>query len=148
MNYYRPKVYTASKLAHAEMWRSLRADPLWDHVEWTARWPDMAHLESSPAAAAALEDTDFTHFWTIDVQDVTRSDFVLLYGEERPDYPLRGAIFEAGVAVASLKTVLAIGLDQRHTWRCHPLVCCLDTLEEARKLLLRYCTIPPARIIP
>lgn len=188
MSFYRPKVYTASKLRHANMWRSIAEEPAWDHVEWTARWPHMAHLESGGLThqqqirldelnaainkakiwGAALSvmneerkalkaiqkhfeaptDFDFQHFWTIDVTDVRRSDFVLLYGEETLEAPLRGAIFEAGVAVANGKTVLAVALDPRHTWRNHPLVVNFDTLEEARKLLLRYCTIPPARIIP
>lgn len=186
MSFYRPKVYTASKLRHAALWQSLFDAPGWDHVEWTARWPRMAHLESGGLSSADLErlkdleaaneaatswgaavaardeeirtikrkaavplsDFDFQHFWTIDVTDVRRSDFVLLFGDETLEAPLRGAIFEAGVAVAHGKTVLAVQLDPRHTWSNHPLVCRLDTLEAARKLLLRYCTVPPARILP
>lgn len=134
MPFYRPKVYTASKLSAAGLWRSLRNNPTWAHVEWTARWPEMTHLEQD----ATIQD--FSHFWRIDVTDVQRSDFVLLLGIETLDAPLRGAIFEAGVAVALGKTVITVMLNDRHTWKHHPLVCCLDTLEEARQLLLRYHT--------
>ena len=145
MTLYRPKVYTASKLSHAEMWKALHDDSAWNHVTWTARWPFMAHLESGSEYPPSY--FDFQHFWNIDITDVTRSDFVLLWGEETSETPLRGALVEAGAAIASGKTVLAINLSLRHTWSHHRLVARLDTLEEARQLLLRYYSSPIERVI-
>lgn len=150
--YYLPKVYTASKISHAGLWKSLadqtkRESFAWSHVEFTARWPYMAHLEASPVER--LTPAQFSHCWTMDLQDVARSDFVLLYAGELErklsDMPygedsdvLRGALVEAGAALALGKRVVSVGLDESHTWSHHPLSLRLDTLERARLFFLQY----------
>lgn len=156
--YYRPKVYTASKISHAGLWKSLVYQTkrersgkenrfTWSHVEFTARWPYMAHLEASSVERPT--PSQFSHCWTMDLQDVARSDFVLLYAgelERKPsDWPygtdsdtLRGALVESGAALALGKRVVSVGLGDAHTWSHHPLSTRLSTLEQARIFFLQY----------
>lgn len=128
---YKPKVYTASKIPRHTLWKELKASPSWDHVDWTARWVHMVDEERETTPAL------FAHFWTIDMQDVRRSDFVLLYAAEDAQ-ELRGGLVEAGMGLAFGKTVLAIDLPLTHSWSHHPLVVRLSSLDLAREFLLRY----------
>lgn len=105
--HYRPKVYGASKLKHAPLWQGLRMT--WQDIEWTARWPDLV---------GGVEDNDnfAREFWRHDVQDVMRSDCVLLYSQ--PDDRLRGALVEAGVGIALGKHVIVVGENPDYgTWQ-------------------------------
>jgi len=135
---YRPKVYVASKIYFHTQWKRMRESPDWSHVEFTSRWLDMAHLED-PSAPQPLP-ADFGHFWTIDIQDVRRSDFVLLFGS---DEGLKGALVECGAALGLGKTVIVIDLPEVHSWSFHPLVVRLGTLEAARKFLRHYANLGP-----
>lgn len=128
---YRPRVYTASKLFHSSLWIDLYDDPAWSFIEWTARWPRLVDLERTATPA------DFGHFWAMDIQDVQRSDFVLLLGGIHED-ALRGALVEAGAAIALGKIVVAVHLSPHHSWSFHPLVVRLDSLDEALKFFQRY----------
>lgn len=154
---YLPKVYTASKIHHAALWLKL-ADPSWipdlgqgnwHHVEFTARWPRMAHLEEGRDVTPTAGD--FRHFWNIDKTDVMRSDFVLLYagdvtnGRMRNGWnfgqdsdSLRGGLVEAGIAIGANKTVVTVGLAVGHSWAHSACVIKLPTLEEARNFFFRY----------
>jgi len=98
----------------------------------------MAHLED-PSAPAPLP-ADFGHFWTIDIQDVRRSDFVLLWGM---DEGLKGALVECGAALGLGKMVVAIGLPESHTWSFHPLVVRVASLESARRFFKHYANLGP-----
>lgn len=147
---YRPKVYTASKIWRAALWNRLARNTYpwgdglgdWSHVEFTARWPRMAHLEVGSEAKPTHED--FARFWTIDVHDVQRSDFVLLFAHDRTisdsddSYDLRGGLVECGVGIGAGKRIITIGLSETHSWSYHPLVIRVASLEEARRLLLTY----------
>lgn len=105
------KVYTASKLYHAEMWRTLHIDG----VEFTARWPRL-HVGTVPDDARYAKI-----FWMHDEEDVRASDVVLVYAE--PKDKLRGALVEAGMAIALGKDVIVVGEhDDFGTWQYHPLV--------------------------
>lgn len=105
------KVYTASKLRHAEMWRTLHMDG----VEFTARWPRL-HVGTVP------DDPRYAKiFWVHDEEDVRASDVVLVYAELKDK--LRGALVEAGMAIALGKDVIVVGEhDDFGTWQYHPLV--------------------------
>lgn len=138
MHTYRPKVYTASKLRHAPLWRRMHTGQHWSHVEWTARWVFMDHLETIKDSPPSIHD--FAHFWTIDIQDVRRSDFVLLFAMGDDEHSLKGAIAECGAAIALGKQVLVCGHIDRthHTWTNHPACVHLPNLEEARCFLQLY----------
>lgn len=144
---YLPKVYTASKIWHAKLWRELASDPEWSHVEFTARWPWMAHLEEDRNIPPTA--TDFRNFWYIDRTDVVRSDFVLLFAgdcvRQLRTFPqgddsdsLRGGLVEAGIALGAGKHVVTVGLGANHSWAHSAEVIKLPTLEEARNFFFRY----------
>jgi nucleoside 2-deoxyribosyltransferase len=117
------KVYTASKLVHAPLWRILVED--WPGVEFVARWPFNEFPDEATFARV---------FWEHDLEDVGRCDVVLVYAAY--DDKLRGALVEAGMALALGKQVIVVG-DHRDygTWRHHPRVHGVADLEQARLLL-------------
>jgi len=106
------RVYTASKLSAAPMWRQLQQD--WGSAAFFhARW--LRHCElgtpDSPEAAPG--------FWLEDEEDVGTSDALLVWGE--PGQALRGALVEAGIAIARGVPVLVIGENESYgTWQYHP----------------------------
>lgn len=121
-------VYTASKLCHASKWLALRS--LWPEVHFTARWPHLVGNVSDEEVNAAL-------FWLRDIADVQKSDVVLLYAEEGEH--LRGALVEAGAALGLGKRVICVGDHPDYgTWRFHPMVTRLPTLEAARADLAKW----------
>jgi nucleoside 2-deoxyribosyltransferase len=125
--HYRPKVYTASKLKHASMWRDLRS--IWSsHVEFTARWPDLEDKLSDDECFAR-------EFWRHDIQDIARADCVLVYAE--PGEHLRGALVEAGAGIALGKHVVLVGEHPDYgTWQYHPMVTKVDSLGWARAAII------------
>lgn len=120
------KVYTASKLNKAEMWKQLIHT--WPEVEFTARWP-VNHVGEIP------DDEAFASiFWVHDYEDVFKADVVLVYGIEGDK--LRGALVEAGMGIAFGKTVIVIGEHPDYgTWKYHPQVYRVKDLESARILI-------------
>ena len=134
---YKPRVYTASKLHHYAKWMLLREDPSWDFIHWTASWPDKL--------AAGLEETStpaqFAQHWVQDVKEVKDSDFLLI----QYDDGLRGALVEAGVALAEGIRIVAIHCPSGDTWTNHPLVTRVYDLEKAKNFLYQYTAmVPPA----
>lgn len=126
---YRPTIYTASKLWHAPRWRALRYSH--PEYEFTARWID--HVPEMEAnATPAL----FAHYWTMDIQDVQRSDFTLVY--RNGDDVLKGGLVEAGAALGAGKIVVAVGLGPEHSWSFHPRVVRFDELKEIFPFFKRY----------
>jgi hypothetical protein len=137
---YKPKVYTASKLSLFTYWRALRKDPDWSFVEWTASWP----MEQDSILEADAPVEGFQAAWEKDIREVKSSDFLLLYGRDQSAH-LRGALVEAGAAIASGIRVIAVGLglSEGHTWAFHRLVICLPTMVEARHYLYKFTTMAP-----
>lgn len=121
----RPKLYTASKIHHAEKWQRLRS--AWKEIEFTSRWIDMAHIEAGYKPPPSL----YRQCWLMDRADVLSSDYLLCYAEEQDH--LRGALVEAGMALASGIPIYTVGdhLDYG-TWRYHPLVRNVPSLDDVR----------------
>lgn len=118
------KVYTASKLHHAEMCRTLQMDG----VEFTARWPRL-HVGTVPDSPKYAKI-----FWIHDEQDVRASDVVLVYAEKSDR--LRGALVEAGMAIALGKDVIVVGEHPDFgTWQYHPQVHKARDMKQAALLL-------------
>lgn len=119
------KIYTASKLHHAEKFKKLRTD--WPEFHFTARWPFFhQQVDDSPEEAKK--------FWIDDLHDVERADVVLCYGEG--DDILRGALVEVGMAFALGKRVIVVGDRKCYgTWRYYSLVSIADNLDHARNIL-------------
>lgn len=130
---YRPKIYTASKIRHAAMWRSARSH--YPQLEFTARWIEVAEgvPDHSESTTFWNEEQQMLH-WIQDVQDVQRSDWVLAYKE--PLDELHGTQFECGAAVGLGKMVVEVGMSSRQSWTAHPLVVSLDSLADAFAFIL------------
>jgi len=138
---YKPKIYTASKLRHYQLWQVLRKDPDWDFAEWTATWPQASNV-ANELAGEPVSEQEYCEAWMGNVNEVLNSDFVLLYKELTDK--LRGALVECGVALGAGIPVCAVGLSLEHTWRHHKQVKCFDTLREARLYLYKYTVaVPP-----
>src|SRR5262245_28749645 len=87
------KIYTASKTKHAEKWRRLR-----QFHTITASWMD--EVDKKRAA-------DFAGLATRCVTEIADADFLLLYCE--PGEHLKGALIEAGIALALQKPIRCVG---------------------------------------
>lgn len=118
------RVYTASKLQHAEMWESICANNS-DFI-FHARW--LKHVttlktEDSPENAR--------NFWLQDIEDVKTADAVLVFGTMDED--LRGALVEAGCAIAMGIPIIVAGSSKSFgTWQYHPgVVFRADSLDQA-----------------
>lgn len=105
------RVYTASKLRHAEMWRALNDSV--SGVFFHARWLKHTKMGAPDEAEHAVE------FWKEDIEDVKTADVVLIYASD--DDVLRGALVEAGAAIAlGIPVVLAGDNESFGTWQYHP----------------------------
>ena len=114
------RVYFASKLHHADRWRLLSATSR--HVHAHARWLHHAMI--------GTKETEGREFWLQDEQDVRDADFVIVYAE--PGEHLRGALVEAGMALAYGVPVIVVGEHEDYgTWQHHPAVVRAATLDEA-----------------
>jgi hypothetical protein len=120
------RVYTASKLATAQLWRDLHEK--WPHVYFHARW--LKHN------AIGTPDREYfaSRFWKEDEIDVRQADALLIYA--LPGEHLRGALVEAGMAIAFKVPVVVVGThDDYGTWQHHPGVHRVADLEAARAWL-------------
>ena len=120
------KVYTASKLAQAPLWKRLIVE--WWEIDFTARWV-VQHVGTTPDHPCFARI-----FWEHDHADVASADVVLLYAEANEH--LRGGLVEAGIAIALDKKVIVVGEHPDYgTWQYHPNVHRVPDLEHARILL-------------
>lgn len=120
------RVYTASKLGQAPRWRKLQQE--WPHVIFHARW--LRHVElgtpDTPDNAA--------RFWVEDEEDARTADALLIYAE--PHEHLRGALVEAGIAIANKVRVIVVGThDDYGTWQYHPNVMRAHDFNDASRIL-------------
>lgn len=127
------RVYTASKLKHAAMWRDLCARTY--HVQFHARWLKHNSIGTPDTPEHAAE------FWLQDEQDVKHADVVMVFASG--DDHLRGALVEAGMAIAYGVPVIVVGTHPDYgTWQHHPGVMRVADLDAAvdamRRLRPRY----------
>jgi nucleoside 2-deoxyribosyltransferase len=105
------RVYTASKLKHAALWRRLCDCNAGIYLH--ARWLKHNKIGTLDSPENASE------FWLQDEQDVKDADAVLVYAEGSDH--LRGALVEAGMALAFGVPVFVVGDHEDYgTWRYHP----------------------------
>ena len=126
------RIYVASKIKHAEMFRVFRRDWAVDGIDIQARWLDHAKEEIDGTTGPE----DFKIEWLVDEEDVINAKAMIIYAE--PNDKLRGALVEAGIGIASGIFVIVVGehLDYG-TWQHHPLVHHAKTLRHAREMILR-----------
>jgi len=105
------RIYTASKLSSAEVWHDIQKT--WPEVFCHARWLKHTQLGTPDTAEYARR------FWIEDEEDVRHADLLVLYG--KPNEHLRGALVEAGIALALKIPVAVIGEHPDYgTWQHHP----------------------------
>jgi hypothetical protein len=92
------RFYTAGKIHHAPKFQNLR-DNLGLPVQ--ARWIDLKNEDD-------IVQNRKGDLWQLCLEDVTRSDFLLLYSEDWEEEQ-RGALVELGMALATGKRVYAVG---------------------------------------
>lgn len=114
----RPRVYVASKVFRADMWRALRID--YPKVEFTSRWIDM-----NP-----LDDTDISKCrdgWIANLEDVARADYLIAYAQEGD--ALNGTLVEIGAMLLKGGKVFLLGNYDWKTWKHHPnVILCNDAI--------------------
>lgn len=121
------RVYTASKLGQASMWNALQKQ--WPGVFFHARWLRHVALGTPDSPQNAVR------FWVEDEEDVAQADAVLIYATSTEH--LRGALVEAGIAIAHRIPVIVLGEhDDYGTWQYHPGVRRAGDVNEAYAMLL------------
>jgi hypothetical protein len=121
------KIYCASKTSHAPMWQRLRSEG----IPLISTWID---------EAGAGQTDDLGELWGRIHREVVTADRVVLYAEML-DFPLKGALIEAGMALAAGVPVgLVLASDVRlevpscrpiGSWINHPGVTRCETLGDA-----------------
>jgi hypothetical protein len=129
-------IYVASRASVPErgaMWRALRADG----------WPIISTWIDEDGEGAT---DDFEELWRRIEQEVTGAARLIFYAEP-DDLPLKGALIEAGMALAAGVPVYAVlpgvRLEPRSmrpvgSWLAHPKVQIVATVEEALHGIVRH----------
>jgi hypothetical protein len=119
--------YIASRVARAATWRRLRDTNGW---KITSSWIDEAGADMS---------ADLGTLWSRIETEIGRSERLILYVETE-DFPLKGALIEVGMAIATRTPVRVVApgvvLDPVSfrplgSWIRHPLVTFYATMDEA-----------------
>lgn len=119
--------YIASRTYRAAAWRRLRDIEGW---KITSSWID---------EAGTGESSNLGSLWSRIMAEIERSERLILYGETE-DFPLKGALIEVGMAIASRVPIRVVTprveLDPVSyrplgSWVCHPLVTRCNTINEA-----------------
>lgn len=120
------RVYTTSKLSRAATWRRLAET--WQCAHFHARWLKYDLIGTPDTAEHAAK------FWLEDQEDVACADVVLVWAEEG-EY-LRGALVEAGMALAAGVPVVVVGEHPDYgTWQHHPNVVRATDIDDAHEIL-------------
>jgi nucleoside 2-deoxyribosyltransferase len=82
---------------------------------------DMLVVSRWPYLLGSVPETSEKGIWINDFADIDHADCVIVYGKEGDQ--LRGALVEAGYAIAKGKRVFVLGEHECFgTWKGHPLV--------------------------
>jgi hypothetical protein len=122
------KVYIASKIIYAPQFKGYREAWAAEGIEICSRWIDKVDLERD-----ATPDI-YQMMWLIDEEDVRACKALILFGDSRDK--LRGALIEAGMAIAQGKQVFTVGKHPDYgSWQHHPLVTPVNSFEHAKLLI-------------
>jgi len=122
------KVYLASKLIFANQFKGYREAWATEDIEICSRWIDHVDLERN--ATSNVHQA----MWLMDEEDIRACRALIIYGASY--HKLRGALIEAGMAIAQGKPVFAVGEHPDYgSWRHHPLVTPADSFEHAKNLI-------------
>jgi hypothetical protein len=132
------KVYPASKSKHAVWWQALRSAG----VPISASWIDWSHNHHDDGSEPSADE--WTKHWERCCREAAEADIVLIYAgaEERQN----GSLLEAGAALGAGKRVFII-TPHNWSWKHHPRVRVLDTLEAAIVAIMAAANTKP-RAVP
>jgi|ERR1700722_1957910 len=120
------RVYTASKISTAQFWRDIHAKH--PSVYFHARWIKHNAIGTPDLPGYAAK------FWQENEEDIRCADALIIYGLD--DEHLRGALVEAGIAIAADIPVYTVGDHKDYgTWQFHPGVTRAINIEQALQLL-------------
>lgn len=121
------RIYFASKLEEASRWRALceTCKDIIAHARWLKH--NKIGTPNGPEYAAK--------FWLEDEADIGTADAIIVFATDGQH--LRGALVEAGMAIAMKKPVYVIGDHPDYgTWRYHPGVVRVKSIDEALRLIV------------
>lgn len=111
MSLDRPRVYLASKLRHAQMWRDWK-DIL--PINVVSTWHDHAKLDETDSEACRIN-------WQANrAQLLWRAEHLIVYAE--PQDVLNGTLVEIGIAASRPISIYLVGDFNWGTWRHLPCV--------------------------
>jgi hypothetical protein len=132
------RVYFAARLHHAPRLRGIAR--LWEDdtshtghpIEITSTWIWQNNIIQ---AEAITTSEGFRRIWENDDMEVRNSHCLVLYAHKRDR--LRGALIEAGIAIAHKRPVILVGDSPDFgTWQHHPLVVREPSFETAKSRIL------------
>jgi hypothetical protein len=130
-------VYVASKASHRKMWRRLR-DELSGEIGLVVNstWIEVDD------GARELSAGEYKTLWLDCMAEVEVADALVLYSE--PGEELKGALVEAGAALAHGLFVVVAGVKLSHSWLQHPNVAYCPDVKDA--LRLAYAAFQPSML--
>ena len=105
VNSFKPKIYCASKIWHAEKWLKLRDEEGYNIISTWINYP--CGTKEKPGGALQLNLTQQQTLWENCVQEVNKCDLLIAYAEEGEEH--RGVLVEIGGALAHRHPVFLIG---------------------------------------
>jgi nucleoside 2-deoxyribosyltransferase len=120
----RPRIYCASKLRHAPVWRQWKTE-LHDTLDIVSTWHDNPNVEVDEADSAKC----YAGWHANRMEILHAADFMLVFGMKKE--PLNGTLIEVGMAIAMNIPTYLVGDYPWGTWRyMNPVVEC-DSLHTA-----------------
>lgn len=116
----RPKVYLASKLYHAPMWRDWKENL--DAIQIVSTWHDDVNIEKNTPQQCAAG-------WRKNEDQILRAEYLLVYAHANDK--LNGALVEIGMAFGAYTRIVLSGAFPWGTWRHAKGVVICDTPHDA-----------------
>lgn len=113
------KIYIASKARHGAKWQQLRAEG----VNISSTWIDEYQVKNTD---------DHKDLWTRCINEARDCDALIIIQVNEWE-TLKGALIEAGAALANNKPVFAVGIIDQ-TFLYHPLVTICQSIDDALDL--------------
>jgi nucleoside 2-deoxyribosyltransferase len=102
---YNPKIYSASKIWHAEKWLKLRDK---ENFNIISKWINIpCGTQENPTGAKKLSNLQKRQLWTSCAKEVKHADLLVAYTEEGENQ--RGVLVEIGGALSSETPVYLMG---------------------------------------
>jgi len=102
---YRPTIYSASKIWHADKWLKLRDE---DDFNIISNWINIpCGTKDNPTGAKKLTNAEKRVLWTECATEVVKADLLIAYAEEGDEQ--RGVLVEIGGALSSDTPCYLIG---------------------------------------